>query len=236
MGHERTWRPALSMKTIYVVTEGYSEVEFVKKVLADYFSYKDIILIPCNVVTSKDRRNGRVYKGGMTSYAKAENTIKKCLLDAQRQPNSFVTTMFDFYKLPDDSPGLQESLTKDDHYEKVQLIEQRMLTKEKLTKTVFIPYIQLHEFETLLFTDIKVLGNKYFENDITELQEATKNEPNPELINNGEETSPSKRIIKCMPDYDKPTMGVTILQEIGLEKLRKSCRHFNEWICKMEGC
>jgi hypothetical protein len=59
--------------------------------------------------------------------------------------------------------------------------------------------------------------------------------PNPELINNGETTSPSKRILQCIPEYAKPVDGIAITQKIGLDVLRQKCRHFNEWIGKLEG-
>ncbi|MCI8992175.1 MAG: DUF4276 family protein [Eubacterium sp.] len=58
----------------------------------------------------------------------------------------------------------------------------------------FIPYIQLHEFEALLFTDITVLKKDYLEREdmvrIGKLYEDTKDIP-PEEINHGEETAAS---------------------------------------------
>lgn len=57
----------------------------------------------------------------------------------------------------------------------------------------------------------------------------------PELINNGLETAPSKRILHVIPDYDKVTAGVDSLKQVGIEKLMAKCSHFAEWVGKMEG-
>jgi hypothetical protein len=56
------------------------------------------------------------------------------------------------------------------------------------------------------------------------------------LINDGEETAPSKRIGKEIPDYlgAKPTAGPIIAGKIGLETMRMKCPHFNEWLTKLE--
>ena len=59
---------------------------------------------------------------------------------------------------------------------------------------------------------------------------------NPELINQGPETAPSKRIIKVFADYEnnKPAIGSMVAHEVGVDVLRGACRHFNEWLTKLE--
>ena len=59
-------------------------------------------------------------------------------------------------------------------------------------------------------------------------------ELNPELINDGPETAPSKRILKEIPEYDKASAGVSVTSKIGLPQLRNRCRHFNEWLGQLE--
>lgn len=60
--------------------------------------------------------------------------------------------------------------------------------------------------------------------------------PNPELIDGGKDTSPSKRIIKVFPNYgdNKPVIGAMVAQEIGLEHMLRTCSHFAEWVKKLE--
>ena len=59
---------------------------------------------------------------------------------------------------------------------------------------------------------------------------------NPELINQGSDTSPSKRIIGVYPDYKyrKPEIGSMIADEIGIEDMKKACVHFNSWVTRLE--
>jgi hypothetical protein len=222
------------LKLIYVVTEGSSETNFVKRVLVPYFFNSGKLLIPNTVLTKNDHRAGRVYKGGICRYEKAETTISKCLAHSKDNLEACVTTMFDFYRLPGDTPGIAEINSITDPYEKVLFIEKRMTEKESLQKPVYFPYIQLHEFEALLFSDLDAVSKKYFYHDITPLRACVAEKKNPELINNGEQTAPSKRILSCIPDYDKATTGIDILETIGLKTLRSKCPHFNEWITKLE--
>jgi len=56
----------------------------------------------------------------------------------------------------------------------------------------------------------------------------------PELINDGPDTAPSKRILKEIPEYDKVGAGVLVAEKIGLEILRKKCNHFAEWLACLE--
>lgn len=57
---------------------------------------------------------------------------------------------------------------------------------------------------------------------------------NPELINDGAITAPSKRILNEIPEYDKVTAGVSVAARIGLETLRDKCPHFNAWLTNLE--
>ena len=69
----------------------------------------------------------------------------------------------------------------------------------------FIPYIQLHEFEGLLFSDVSAFLNSFEESefDYAELQATAEAFQSPELINNSPETAPSKRLIAAIPDYKR---------------------------------
>jgi hypothetical protein len=96
----------------------------------------------------------------------------------------------------------------------------------------FIPYIQLHEFEGLLFTDTK--GFKSLP-DITttgiqELTDIVDSFPNPELINEGKDTAPSKRLMKLIPSYQKPLYGNFIALENDFNSILSKCPRFKAWI------
>ena len=59
---------------------------------------------------------------------------------------------------------------------------------------------------------------------------------NPELIDDGADTAPSKRIISEIPEYkyNKASAGPLSAQRIGLTVLRERCAHFGDWLGKLE--
>ena len=170
-------------------------------------------------------------KDGMQNFSMAENTMKK-YFPLLSKPDTFVTTMFDFYALPSDAPGYEKIEKLADAYDRISCLETALFAKYPNQK--FIPYFQLHEFEALVFSNLDKLGELYFESDISELYACLSEIPNPELINNGRETAPSKRILKCIPRYDKATLGLQVLEETDFAQIRKNCRHFDEWISRLE--
>ena len=217
------------MKKIFVVTEGQSETNFVNRVMAPYFASR-CVLIPNTVITKTDSKHGKTYKGGVENYDQIRNTLLKTLAISSKNKDSYVTTMFDFYRLPTDVPGVADVGKVNNPYEKVELIERAILKAEEYDGNFFFPYVELHEFEAMLFSDLTKLKETYFEYDLIDLEECVKRQSNPELINNGEETAPSKRIIKCISCYDKANVGVDVLGKIGIENIAEKCRHFSEWI------
>ena len=221
------------MKKIFVVTEGQSETNFVQRVMSPYFADR-CILIPNTVVTKIDNRRGKMYKGGVANYEQIRNTLRKTLSISSKSTDSYVTTMFDFYRLPSDVPGVTDAEKVSDPYEKVEIIEREILKAEGYDGNFFFPYIELNEFETMLFSDITKLEETYFEYDLTALKECVKTQSNPELINNGAETAPSKRIMDCIGCFDKANVGVDVLEKIGIENIAAKCHHFSEWMKHIE--
>lgn len=217
------------MKKVFIVTEGQSETNFVKRVMAPYFADR-CILIPNTVTTKIDNRHGKTYKGGVANYHQIRNTLLKTLSNASKNEDSYVTTMFDFYRLPTDVPGVVDTIGMNDPYQKVEFIENKILEAEKYNREFFFPYIELHEFEAMLFSDITKLEEAYFEYDLTELKKCVELQSNPELINDGAETAPSKRIISCIHNFDKANVGVDVLKNIGIKNIAEKCLHFAEWV------
>ncbi|MDR0730965.1 MAG: DUF4276 family protein [Treponema sp.] len=218
---------------VYIVTEGQTETNFVKTVLVPHFQIFDITLVPFTVVTKNDKKTGRQYKGGISHYQKAKRDILKCMTYT-KNPSVYVSTFFDFYRLPADFPGYIDAQRINDPYQKVEFLEKSLQDDIRKNGPSFLPYLSLHEFEALLFSNIDVIEEHFFDRDVTSLTDTVSQYQNPELINNGEQTSPSKRILQCVPEYIKPTDGVKIAQKIGLDALRAKCGHFDNWIGKLE--
>lgn len=98
----------------------------------------------------------------------------------------------------------------------------------------FIPYIQMHEFEGLLFSEPEVMAQSIYRPDLAEFLAKIRNGfASPEHINNSPETAPSKRILSLFPEYQKPFNGVIVAKSIGLTKMRQECKHFNAWVEKL---
>lgn len=216
-----------------VVAEGQTEQNFVSRVLCGHLIRYDIISTARCVMTGRDNRRGRVYKGGMRNYDKAKNDLKKWMNEDKSRDCRF-TTMFDFYGLPADFPSFDRSQTIKDPYQKVEFLEQAF--RDDINDDRFIPYIQLHEFEALIFSKPCMIAKEYFEyqKEIDALIKNVQDINNPELIDSGNETAPSKRIIKAISVYDKLNAGIGIVLEIGLDTVRGHCRHFNQWLTKLE--
>jgi hypothetical protein len=221
------------MIRVHIVAEGPTETNFVKNMLGPYFSCYGITLIPYTVITRDDKKAGRQYKGGISHYSKVKNDIIKCLVYTKK-PNVYVSTFFDFYHLPDDFPGYTNAQKIENPYLKVEFLEKSLQDDVCRDSISFLPYLSLHEFEALLFSDVSVIEKHFFDKDIAPLMTVASQYSNPELINNGQETSPSKRILECVPEYTKPTDGVMIARKIGLDVLRARCSHFDAWIKKLE--
>lgn len=215
-----------------ITAEGQTEERFVKDTLTGYLGHFNISTNVRRVLTSKDKR--KTYRGGLISYAKAKKDIETWLKEDSHDNVRF-STMFDLYALPNDFPSYQQAQRISDPYEKVEFLEGAML--QDIDDYRFIPYIQLHEFESLVLSNPSNLEYEYLDHvqeieRLVALVEQFGN--NSELINEGRETAPSKRILMEIPEYDKVSVGAAIAGIDGIEPLKNSCSHFYRWIEKLE--
>lgn len=102
----------------------------------------------------------------------------------------------------------------------------------------FIPHIQLHEFESLLFAEpakfeIFFPGS---EKPAAALQAIADAHASPEDIDDGQTTAPSKRIIAQIPAYAgaKAAAAPQLAAAIGLDVIRGKCSHFAAWLSLLE--
>ncbi len=218
---------------IYVVVEGQSEESFVNNILKPYFTPNNILLKAEQVITGKDKY-GAIFKGGGNSYKLYRKHIKNKIKNCGKQKNCYITTMIDFYGLPNDFPKFNE-IKQADIYEKVKFLEKSFF--DDIQTNNFIPYIQLHELETLLYCDIDKICDEFFDLNIKNLKEQiTKNIQefdNIELINNSKETSPSKRLNRLTKQAycgRKITSSTSILNKIDINVMLQRCEHFRKWI------
>jgi len=175
--------------------------------------------------------------GGIVSWPELRKQIRTNLLSGSE---CFVTTLIDYYGLNQrhDFPKWNESLQIPDIYARIELLELAMKDDiEDNLRYRFIPYLQLHEFEGLLFNDINVFYEQIPQREligIPELKQTFEDFENPELINNNPETSPSHRLARIIKGYNKVVYGNIIAEAIGLDKIRAKSPRFNNWLNVLE--
>lgn len=219
-------------KRLHLTAEGHSEGKVVRDILSNHLGNFNISADARRVLTKKDKF--KTYRGGIVRFEKFKKDITNWLLEDNNVDVRF-STMIDLYGLPKDFPGQAEASKVHDPYEKVKILESKF--EEEINDRRFIPYIQLHEFEALVFSKPDMIKYEYYGRE-TEVSKLTGmlNEKgnNPELINDSSLTAPSKRIEFLIPEYDKVNSGVLILKAIGIDHIRNLCKHFNDWLIKLE--
>jgi Domain of unknown function (DUF4276) len=214
-----------------MIVEGQTEETFVRELLQVPLAHRGVYVRVRCVETR--RRHGRVYRGGMTRYAKAQGDMRRWLSEDK---TACLTTMLDLYKLPADFPGFEHAKSFSDPYQKISYLESSLAAD--IADPRFIPYIQLHEFEGLLFSDVQaidtILKVHHSRSQLTSLQRIRAQFKTPEAIDDSETTAPSRRLQRLYTGYDKVLFGLRIAQRIGLETLRQECPHFHDWVSKLE--
>ena len=225
----------MSSIEIYIVVEGQTEQTFVRDVLAPQMAHRRIYLHPALI-----GKPG--HKGGDVCFEKAKNDIGNFL---KQRNETYVTTMFDYFRIDSKWPGRDKvhrrirnggSLTA---IKKAEILE--AATSDEIIKVFadynpenrFIPYIEMHEFEALLFSDADILAEKT-EIDVSQIREILQEYNSPEEINDDPVKSPAKRLEALKTGYRKVAYGKTISEAIGIQTIRRQCAHFNNWLTKLE--
>lgn len=211
------------MRKVLILAEGQTEEQFIKKVLLKYFAQKGICLVPI-IIKTKEVKTGPNFKGGFNSYRQAKSDLLKLLGDSSAD---IVTTMLDYYGLPSDFPSYSVRGTC---YQRVEAAEAAFAND--INQNKFIPYLQLHEFEGILFTSPKAIADTMDTSGTStnKLQQIRDAFNSPEEINEGAKTHPSKRIEKMFSNYNKSFHGTLISTRIGVNQLIDNCPHFKRWV------
>lgn len=157
---------------------------------------------------------------------------------------SIATTMVDYYALPQSGskawPGRAASSTLP-HPRKAASIEALLLDDVAdamgagFDRRRFVPFVLMHEFEALLFSDCAAFGKAIVRPElVAELQAVRDQFDSPEEINDSPQTAPSKRVEGLITNYQKPLFGVLAALEIGLPAMRAECTNFSAWLSTLE--
>lgn len=216
------------MKRIIMICEGYTEQAFANTNLQIPFVNRNIYLQTPLIKASR---------GGIVKWSKLKYQIETHL---KSEPDAYVTTFIDYYGTyaKHQFPGWDVAHTIVDVSQRMDSLEKSMLNDIDIQLQYrFIPYLQLHEFEALLFSDINIIKSQIPPSDligVTELEKTFSDYPNPEMINNNKATSPSHRLIRIISGYNKVVYGDIISEAIGLNRIRAKSPRFNNWITKLE--
>ncbi len=217
------------MTQVYIICEGRTESTVVKNVIAPELGTKGIFLYPIQI--------GRRRKGGNVALDRLLPTIRAQLYNNR---TAYCTSLIDYYGLPSDFPGKRLASRKHVLSEKSETICGELV--EQLGHTIdceplrrFIPYVQMHEFEGLLFSDPNRLAIELGREDRSECLSRIRNEfETPEHIDDSPLTAPSKRIQELVPRYRKVQMGERVAKALTLEKIRYECPLFDNWLTQLE--
>ena len=217
-------------RRLYITVEGHTERKFADDLLRPHLAQYEIAVYTRVVVTN--RKLGK--RGGVLDFKTIHGDLRRLMLE-HADPEVRFTTMLDLYALPSEFPGWHEAHKQATPDGRVKALESALSTV--IDDTRFVPYIQLHEFEALLFCDLHELQRRISGSDrsIAALKEEI-GDLAPEAINEGASTAPSKRIIRHLPLYDrlKVRVGAPAAVAIGLHALRTKCPHFSAWVARLE--
>lgn len=227
------------MTRLLIHVEGETEETFVNEVLAPHLYQAGYTKIGARLLGNARQRDRR---GGVRAWM----SVRKDILNHLKEDaECLATTMVDYYGLPQSGAGawpgrdaaasrafvhkaatVQEALAADIHAE----------MGDDFDQTRFVPYVMMHEFEALLFSDTEKAAKGMGKPSTigARLQEIRDQFPTPEEINDSPTTAPSKRIVQLIPEYNKPIMGVLGVLEIGLDIIRQDCPLFRGWLERLE--
>lgn len=222
------------MARVIVLAEGQTEVTFVNEVLGPHLA------------AFGHHVSGRLIglgmlRGGIVGWPTA---LRDILRHLKEDRSRIVTTMVDYYALPATKenawpgrasasplPFAQRAITVEDAVR--DAVSAEMGRNFDLTR--FHPFVVMHEFEGLLFSDCTRFAEAIYKPDLTQHFQAIRDAfPTPEEINDSPVDAPSKRVLRLMPEYQKPLLGSFAADYIGLHAIRRECPHFHDWLQTLE--
>ncbi len=226
------------MARLLIHVEGETEETFVNEILRPHLYRQGYTAVSARLLGNARQRDRR---GGIKAWSAVRSDILRHL---KEDPASLTTTMVDYYALPQSGgkawPG-REAAGNLPFPQKAATVERALLEDicqamgDAFNPNRFIPFVMMHEFEGLLFSDCQLLSQGIGQPELAPQFRAIRDQfLSPEQINDSPITSPSKRIVSLVPGYNKPFHGNLAALEIGLDPIRNECPHFREWLSRLE--
>jgi hypothetical protein len=219
--------------------EGETEETFVKAVLREHLVPRGYSSVSARLLGRARRRRGR---GGVIPWPSAQKELCNHL---KQDPGCIAGTMVDYYGLPAEGhgawPGRAAAANVPETVQRAHTVECALAASVAETmgssfdRRRFVPYVMMHEFEAMLFSDCAGFGHAIGHPDLSvPLEKIRRAFDTPEDIDDSQETAPSKRIVRLLPTYEKPLMGNLGVLHLGLDTIRGECPHFNRWLQRLE--
>lgn len=226
------------MARLLMHVEGPTEEIFVNEILRPH-------LFPCGYTKVSARIVGNARQRSRRGGIKAWSAVRNDILNHLKEDSAcLTTTMVDYYALPQSGgrawPG-REKAGNLPFEKKASTIEKALLADicekmgEGFNPNRFIPYVIMHEFEGMLFSDCERFSQGIGRPELAAQFQAIRDQfSSPEEINDSPITAPSKRVEELVQGYEKPLLGSLAILEIGLDAIRNECPHFREWLTRLE--
>jgi len=213
------------MTRLLILVEGETEGLFVKQTLTPYLKAQGVYVQKPTLLWTRRKPEGGGHRGGAVSWGQIERDLKNLLKDS----DAWITTLLDFYGLPDDCPGL----TKDGNPVSRARQTQQAIA-DRFNHPRFLPFLVLHELEAWIFADPDAAAARAGQPKLADQMRAVvAASGGPEAINHGPQTHPKARLKAWWPRYKETADGALLLQEIGLDAIRRTCPHANTWISQL---
>jgi len=226
------------MARLLVHVEGETEETFVYEILRPYLCGRGFTHVSPRLVGNARQRDRR---GGIRAW----NAVRKDIVKHLREdPACLATTMVDYYALPQSGdnawPGRAEAGRRP-FPQKAFLVENALaedISREMgagFNPNRFIPFVMMHEFEGLLFSDCGRFAGGIGRPELEPQFQTIRDQfDSPEEINDSPLTAPSKRVKALVEGYEKPLLGNLAILEIGLDPIRRECPHFGAWVDQLD--
>lgn len=221
------------MRRLNILVEGTTEERFVNQVIYPHMLGFNVITFVQKWFTNRSLGA----KGGGGNYDYIHNHLTRWIKQEGNDESVHFSVMVDLYSFPKKGYTVYDAEVEAavSGVQRAKRLEEKMEARINFSR--FIPYVQLHEFETLILAKPQSLVEFYTDKqaEINQLIEEIDG-LSPEDINETPEGAPSKRIVKYISTYrkQKSTVGPLTANAIGLPTLRERCPHFNRWLTRLE--
>lgn len=216
-----------SYRRLHVLVEGQTEENVHRDLLQPYFESLGWS-VSHSLIKTKRTAVGSDFGGGITSWNQVERDVRLLLGDTSL---TVLTTLFDYYAFPADSPGMSTRPISDP-YESVAHVEKAIAAR--FNDSRFRPHLVLHELEAWVFAAADQLAELLGDEVGDKLKHDVAVAGGAELVNDAPETAPSKRLLRYSPGYSKTLDGPLALIGCGLPKLRAMCPRLDGWLASFD--